>query len=199
MALFDRDSWERRLAREAARLGQQALDDLTAVLGDPPDFASIPASFWDDATATMAAGVTPILRDAYMASAEAALAESVVGVDWAVVNQQARLEFYGYPAGYLENYRDNIARVTPQAMAGILGGLQSLHTDGYDEVFSTPTAEAARIAARATERAQRGSSDAAAVPMPDTVRAKIQALLGRYKPQGTDEGKALIKRDQAPG
>jgi len=31
-----------------------------------------------------------------------------------VVNQQARLEFYGYPAGYLENYRDNIARVTRQ-------------------------------------------------------------------------------------
>lgn len=30
----------------------------------------------------------------------------------AVVNQQARLEFYGYPKGYLENYRDNIARVT---------------------------------------------------------------------------------------
>ncbi|HBG07931.1 MAG TPA: insulinase family protein [Geobacter sp.] len=30
----------------------------------------------------------------------------------AVVNQQARLEFFGYPAGYLENYRDNIARVT---------------------------------------------------------------------------------------
>ena len=29
-----------------------------------------------------------------------------------VVNQQARLEFYGYPAGYLENYRDNIARVS---------------------------------------------------------------------------------------
>ena len=30
----------------------------------------------------------------------------------AVVNQQARLEFYDYPAGYLENYRANIARVT---------------------------------------------------------------------------------------
>jgi zinc protease len=29
-----------------------------------------------------------------------------------VVNQQARLEFYGYPQGYLENYRDNIARIT---------------------------------------------------------------------------------------
>jgi zinc protease len=30
----------------------------------------------------------------------------------AVVNQQARLEFYNFPAGYLENYRANIARVT---------------------------------------------------------------------------------------
>ena len=30
----------------------------------------------------------------------------------AVVNQRVRLEFYGYPQGYLENYRDNIARVT---------------------------------------------------------------------------------------
>jgi zinc protease len=29
-----------------------------------------------------------------------------------VVNQQARLEFYHYPAGYLENFRDNIAKVT---------------------------------------------------------------------------------------
>ncbi len=41
---------------------------------------------------------------------------------------------------------NNIARVTTQAIAGIFGGLQSLHTDGYDEAFSTPTAEAARIA-----------------------------------------------------
>ncbi|MBI2314406.1 MAG: acyl-CoA mutase large subunit family protein [Betaproteobacteria bacterium] len=41
---------------------------------------------------------------------------------------------------------NNIARVAVQAMAGIFGGLQSLHTDGHDEVFSTPTAEAARIA-----------------------------------------------------
>lgn len=41
---------------------------------------------------------------------------------------------------------NNIARVTAQAMAGILGGLQSLHTDGYDEVLSTPSEAAARIA-----------------------------------------------------
>jgi len=41
---------------------------------------------------------------------------------------------------------NNIARVTVQAMAGILGGLQSLHTDAYDEAMSVPTERAARIA-----------------------------------------------------
>jgi len=41
---------------------------------------------------------------------------------------------------------NNISRVTVQAMAGIFGGLQSLHTDSYDEVLSTPTEKAARIA-----------------------------------------------------
>ncbi|MDX1593150.1 MAG: acyl-CoA mutase large subunit family protein [Gammaproteobacteria bacterium] len=41
---------------------------------------------------------------------------------------------------------NNIARVTAQAIAGLFGGLQSLHTDAYDEVLSTPTEHAARIA-----------------------------------------------------
>jgi methylmalonyl-CoA mutase N-terminal domain/subunit len=41
---------------------------------------------------------------------------------------------------------NNIARVAVQAMAGIFGGLQSLHTDAYDEALSTPTAAGARVA-----------------------------------------------------
>ena len=41
---------------------------------------------------------------------------------------------------------NNIAWVTVQAMAGIFGGLQSLHTDAYDEVLSCPTESGARIA-----------------------------------------------------
>lgn len=60
-----------------------------------------------------------------------------------------RFKFHGQTSGVdltRQQPLNNIARVTTQAMAGILGGLQSLHTDGYDEVFSTPTAEAARIA-----------------------------------------------------
>ncbi|HVE50581.1 MAG TPA: methylmalonyl-CoA mutase family protein, partial [Casimicrobiaceae bacterium] len=41
---------------------------------------------------------------------------------------------------------NNIARVTTQAIAGIFGGLQSLHTDAFDEVLSCPTQFGARIA-----------------------------------------------------
>lgn len=41
---------------------------------------------------------------------------------------------------------NNIARVTVQAIGGILSGLQSLHTDAYDEAISCPTEETARIA-----------------------------------------------------
>jgi methylmalonyl-CoA mutase N-terminal domain/subunit len=41
---------------------------------------------------------------------------------------------------------NNIARVTAQAMAAIFGGLQSLHTDAYEEALSCPTQFGARIA-----------------------------------------------------
>lgn len=41
---------------------------------------------------------------------------------------------------------NNIARVTVHAMAGILGGLQSLHTDSYDEAISIPSETTVRIA-----------------------------------------------------
>jgi len=43
---------------------------------------------------------------------------------------------------------NNIARVAIQALAGVLGGTQSLHTDSYDEALALPTTEAARIALR---------------------------------------------------
>jgi len=43
---------------------------------------------------------------------------------------------------------NNIARVAVQALAAVLGGTQSLHTDSYDEALALPTEEAARIALR---------------------------------------------------
>ena len=43
---------------------------------------------------------------------------------------------------------NNIVRVTNQAMAAVLGGTQSLHTNGYDEALALPSEAAAKIALR---------------------------------------------------
>jgi methylmalonyl-CoA mutase N-terminal domain/subunit len=60
-----------------------------------------------------------------------------------------RFKFHGQTSGVdltRQQPLNNITRVAVQAMAGIFGGLQSLHTDAYDEALSCPTPEAARIA-----------------------------------------------------
>ncbi len=44
--------------------------------------------------------------------------------------------------------QNNIVRVAVQSMAAVLGGTQSLHTNGFDEALSLPTEDAARIALR---------------------------------------------------
>jgi methylmalonyl-CoA mutase N-terminal domain/subunit len=44
--------------------------------------------------------------------------------------------------------QNNIVRVSLQALSAVLGGTQSLHTNGFDEALSLPTAEAAKLALR---------------------------------------------------
>lgn len=43
---------------------------------------------------------------------------------------------------------NNVVRTTLQALAGVLGGTQSLHTNSYDETYALPTEEAATLALR---------------------------------------------------
>ena len=43
---------------------------------------------------------------------------------------------------------NNVVRVSVQALAAVLGGTQSLHTNGFDEALGLPTEQAARIALR---------------------------------------------------
>lgn len=45
-------------------------------------------------------------------------------------------------------YMVNVVRTTVQALAAVLGGTQSLHTNGYDEAFAIPTEDAMRMALR---------------------------------------------------
>jgi methylmalonyl-CoA mutase, N-terminal domain len=62
-----------------------------------------------------------------------------------------RMRFHTQTAGVsltAQQPKNNIARVAIQALAAVLGGTQSLHTDGFDEALALPTEEAARIALR---------------------------------------------------
>jgi methylmalonyl-CoA mutase N-terminal domain/subunit len=75
------------------------------------------------------------MRDRYGATAERSL----------------QLRFHTQTAGVsltAQQPEINIARAAIQALAGVLGGTQSLHTDSYDEALALPTEKAARIALR---------------------------------------------------
>jgi methylmalonyl-CoA mutase, N-terminal domain len=61
------------------------------------------------------------------------------------------LRFHAQTAGSTltaQQPENNVVRVTIQALAAVLGGAQSLHTNSRDEALSLPTEEAARIALR---------------------------------------------------
>jgi len=61
------------------------------------------------------------------------------------------LRFHAQTAGSTltaQQPENNIVRTAIQAMAAVLGGTQSLHTNGYDEALALPTEQAARIALR---------------------------------------------------
>src|SRR5437773_10691139 len=65
-----------------------------------------------------------------------------------------KLRFHTQTAGVsltAQQHLNNIVRVAIQALAGVLGGTQSLHTDAYDEALALPSGEAALIALRAQQ------------------------------------------------
>jgi methylmalonyl-CoA mutase, N-terminal domain len=66
-------------------------------------------------------------------------------------DQSARLRFHTQTGGSTltaQQPLNNVVRVAVQALAAVLGGTQSLHTNGYDEALALPTADAATLALR---------------------------------------------------
>ena len=62
-----------------------------------------------------------------------------------------RLKFHTQTAGQsltAQQPLNNIVRVTIQALAAVMGGTQSLHTNSYDEALALPSEEAVRVALR---------------------------------------------------
>ena len=69
-----------------------------------------------------------------------------------VTNPRAQhLRFHTQTAGVsctAQQPENNIVRTTVQALAAVLGGTQSLHTNSFDEALALPTEKAVRIALR---------------------------------------------------
>lgn len=89
---------------------------------------------------------------------------------------------------------NNIARVTIQTLSAVLGGTQSLHTNGYDEALSLPTEEAARIALR-TQQIVAFESGAADTADPLAGSYYVEALTSAME----TESRKLIEKIDAMG
>ena len=81
-------------------------------------------------------------------------------------DRSARLRFHTQTAGSsltAQQPMNNVVRVALQALAAVLGGTQSLHTNGYDEALSLPGEDAARLALRTQQilAAETGVADTA--------------------------------------
>ncbi|HUH82609.1 MAG TPA: methylmalonyl-CoA mutase family protein [Nitrososphaerales archaeon] len=66
-------------------------------------------------------------------------------------DESAKLKFHTQTAGETLTAQDpenNVVRVTIQALAAVLGGTQSLHTNSMDEALSLPSEESAKLALR---------------------------------------------------
>jgi methylmalonyl-CoA mutase N-terminal domain/subunit len=88
----------------------------------------------------------------------------------------------------------NVVRVALQALAAVMGGTQSLHTNGMDEALGLPTADAARVALR-TQQVLAYESGVTAEPDPlggapyieeltNKLEAEAEAYIGRIDSLG---------------
>jgi methylmalonyl-CoA mutase N-terminal domain/subunit len=77
-------------------------------------------------------------------------------------------------------YQINIVRTAMQALSAVLGGCQSLHTNGYDEAFAIPTEDAMRMALR-TQQIIAEETNVTNVVDPLGGSYYVEALTGEYE------------------
>ncbi|NIR43151.1 MAG: methylmalonyl-CoA mutase [Gemmatimonadetes bacterium] len=97
--------------------------------------------------------------------------------------------------------QNNVVRVTVQALAAVLGGTQSLHTNAFDEALALPTADSARLALR-TQQILAHESGVAATADPlagsyyiETITAQIENKARTYLNEIADRGGAAASLD----
>jgi len=79
----------------------------------------------------------------------------------------------------------NLARVTVQALAAVLGGTQSLHTNAYDEAIALPTEKAARLALR-TQQVLAHETDLTATADPLAGSYAIESLTADIRDRSSE-------------
>jgi methylmalonyl-CoA mutase, N-terminal domain len=79
----------------------------------------------------------------------------------------------------------NLARVTLQALAAVLGGTQSLHTNSYDEAIALPSQKAATLALR-TQQVLASETDLTATVDPLAGSYAIEAMTDEIEAQARD-------------
>jgi methylmalonyl-CoA mutase N-terminal domain/subunit len=112
-------------------------------------------------------------------------------------DESMRLRFHTQTAGVsltAQQPLNNIVRTTTEALAAVLGGTQSLHTNSYDEAIALPTEKAARLALR-TQQVLAHETDLTATvdpfagsyvveSMTDDVEAAAMELMARVEELG---------------
>jgi methylmalonyl-CoA mutase N-terminal domain/subunit len=96
----------------------------------------------------------------------------------AEADESKRLKFHTQTAGQsltAQQPMNNIVRVTIQALAGVLGGTQSLHTNSFDEALALPSEQAVRVALR-TQQIIAEESGAADIVDPMGGSFAVEAL-----------------------
>ena len=104
----------------------------------------------------------------------------------------ARLRFHTQTGGVTLQAQQpltNVVRVAVQALAAVLGGTQSLHTNGYDEALALPTAEAATLALR-TQQVLAYESGTAQTADPMAGSYYVEALTNELEARA----RALLER-----
>ena len=98
-----------------------------------------------------------------------------------------QLKFHTQTAGQsltAQQPLNNVVRVTIQALAGVLGGTQSLHTNSYDEALALPSEDAVRVALR-TQQIIAEESGAADIVDPLGGSFAIESLTEEVEAEAT--------------
>jgi hypothetical protein len=85
----NRAALERELAREIGKVQAAQVGKLLELMGDPPNMANVPQSFWDEAGEALRQTLSRFLTRTYLQRASQIMQQTTIGVDWALINERA--------------------------------------------------------------------------------------------------------------